>query len=106
MGIGIAKSSKCKQELYEKFLKNHSIQNGKIYKDYRKHFETIIMKSKRKYYSEKLLQFQGDAKKTLQIMKEVIVKSKLIYSTLPCKSVINENVIFEEKRIANAFKRM
>ena len=69
---GIAKSSKRKQKLYEKFLKNRSIQNEKIYKDYRKLFETITMKSKRKYYSEKLLQFQSDAKKTWRIMKEVI----------------------------------
>ena len=68
---GIAKSSKRKQKLYEKFLKNRSIQNEKIYKDYRKLFETITMKSKWIYYSEKL-QFQGDAKKTRRIMKEVI----------------------------------
>ena len=46
-----------------------------------KRFETITMKSKRKYCSEKLLQFQGDAKKTWPIMKEVIGKSKLIHST-------------------------
>ena len=100
---GIAKSSKRKQKLYEKFLKNCSIQNEKIYKDYRKIFQTITMKSKRKYYSEKLLQFQGDAKKTWRIMKEVIGKSKLIHSTLPRKIVINKNVIFEEKHITNAF---
>ena len=100
---GIAKSSKRKQKLYEKFLKNCSIQNEKIYKDYRKIFQTITMKSKRKYYSEKLLQFQGDAKKTWRIMKEVIGKSKLIHSTLPRKIIINKNVIFEEKHIANAF---
>ena len=85
---GIAKSSKRKQKLYEKFLKNRSIQNEKIYKDYRKLFETITMKSKRKYYSEKLLQFQGDTKKTWLIMKEVIGKYKLIHSTLPCKTVL------------------
>ena len=54
---GIAKSSKRKQKLYEKFLKICSIQNEKIYKDYTKFFERITMKSKRKYYSEKLLQF-------------------------------------------------
>ena len=100
---GIAKSSKRKQKLYEKFLKNRSIQNEKIYKDYRKLFETITIKSERKYYSEKLLQFQGDAKKAWRIMKEVIGKSKLIHSTLPRKIIINKNVIFEEKRIANAF---
>ena len=40
---GIAKSSKRKQKLYEKFLKNRSIQNEKIYKDNRKLFETITM---------------------------------------------------------------
>ena len=54
---GIAKSYKRKQKLYDKFLKNHSIQNEKIYNDSRKLFETITMKSKREYYSEKLLQF-------------------------------------------------
>ena len=36
-------------------------------------------------------------------MKEVIGKSKLIHSALPRKIVINKNVTFEEKRIANAF---
>ena len=61
------------------------------------------MKSKQKYYSEKLLHFQGDAKKTWRIMKEAIRKSKIIYSTSPRKIFINKNVIFEEKHIANAF---
>ena len=41
----------------------------------------MIMKSKRKYYSEKLLQFQGDTKKTWRIMNNVIGKSKLIHLT-------------------------
>ena len=36
-------------------------------------------------------------------MKEVIGKSKLIHSTLPCKIIINKKVIFEEKHITNAF---
>ena len=100
---GFEKSFKCKQKLYEKFLKHRCIQNEKIYKDYRKLFETITMKSKRKCYSEKLLQFQGDSNKIWRIMKEVIRKSKLIHSTLPHKIVINKNVVFEEKRITNAF---
>ena len=99
---GIVKSSKHKQKVNEKFLKNRSIQNEKIYNDYNKRFETITMKFKRKYYSEKLLQFQVDAKKTWRIMKEVIGKSKLIHTTLPRKIVVNKNVIFEEKHIANA----
>ena len=36
-------------------------------------------------------------------MKEVIIKSKFIHSTLPRKIIINKNVIFEEKHVANAF---
>ena len=36
-------------------------------------------------------------------MKEVIGKSKPIHLTLPCKIIINKNVIFEENHIANAF---
>ena len=40
---GIPKSSKRKKKLYEKFLRNRSIQNEKIYEDNRKLFETITM---------------------------------------------------------------
>ena len=36
-------------------------------------------------------------------MKEVIGKPKHVHSTLPRKTVVNKNVIFEEKHIANAF---
>ena len=36
-------------------------------------------------------------------MKNMIEKSKLIHSILPRKIVINKNVFFEEKQIANAF---
>ena len=70
-------------------MKNLSTQNEKIYEDYRKLFEKIITKSKRKYYSENLLQFQGDTRKIWSIMKEVVGNSKLIHSTLPHQIVIN-----------------
>ena len=42
------------------------------------------------------------SKKTWQIIKEVIGKSKLIHSTLLRKTVINKDVILEEQQIANA----
>ena len=58
-----AKSYKCKTKIIWKLLKKRRFENKKIYKDYRKLFETITTKFKRKYSSEKLLQFQGDAKK-------------------------------------------
>ena len=61
---GIAKSSKRIQKFYEKFLKSRSHLNETNYKNYKNLFETIKHKSKKAYYSEKLLKFQGDAKKT------------------------------------------
>ena len=62
------------------------------------------MKSKQKYYFKKLLQFQDDAKKTWRNIKGATGNSKLVHSTLPHKTVINKNVVPDEKRIANAFK--
>ena len=46
---GIAKSSKKKQRLYEKFLKNRSPKNEKTYKTYKNLFETIKKRSKKKF---------------------------------------------------------
>ena len=44
---GIAKSSKKKQKLYEKYLKNRNPQNLATYKTYKNLFETIKRKSKK-----------------------------------------------------------
>ena len=60
----IAKSSKRKQKLYEKFLKNCTSENKRNYKNFKRLFESVKRKSKKIFYSKKLIQFQGDAKKT------------------------------------------
>ena len=60
----ITKSSKRKQKLYEKFLKHRTQESKQIYKDYKNLFEIIKRKSKKQFYSEKLIKFQGNAKKT------------------------------------------
>ena len=51
------------KRLYEKFLKNRTPQNEETYKTYKNLFETIKRRSKKKFYSEKLQKFKGDAKK-------------------------------------------
>ena len=38
---GLQKSSKRKQKLYEKFLKNRTLQNEKTYKNYKNLFEKV-----------------------------------------------------------------
>ena len=59
---GIAKSSRKKQKLYEKYLKKRTFENQKIYKNYKSLSESIKKKSKKLCYSEKFLKLQGNAK--------------------------------------------
>ena len=82
---GIAKSSKKKQKLYEKYLKNRNPKNVAMYKTYKNLFEIIKRKSKKNYYLEKILSFKGDAKKTWKTMKDLIGKAKMNKSSLPQK---------------------
>ena len=91
----IAKSSKQKQKLYEKFLKHRTPINEANYKAYKNLFETIKRKSKKRFYSEKLI--QGDVNNTCSIMKEPIGKVKIKNSSLPFKIVIDKTEILCEK---------
>ena len=50
---------------------------------------------------EKLLKFQGDAKKTWYIMKELIGKAKMNKSSLTPKIVTDKTEILGETNIAN-----
>ena len=79
---GIAKSSKKKQKLYQKYLKNRNPQNLATHKTYKDLSETIKRKSKKNYYSEKILSFKGDVKKTWKTMKDLIGKAKMNKSSL------------------------
>ena len=51
--IGLRKSSKQKQRLYEKFLKKRTVKREAEYKDYKHLFEKIKKNAKRRYYSDK-----------------------------------------------------
>ena len=77
---GFAKSSKKKQRLYEKYLKKRTTENEKIYKTYKSLFESIKKKSKKLYYSEKLLKLQGNAKHVWKVIKEIIGNTKLLHT--------------------------
>ena len=57
MTEGLKKSSKRKQKLYNKFLKNRTEHNKTNYKTYKQLFERLIRRSKRLYYTNKTLKF-------------------------------------------------
>ena len=86
----IKKSTKRKEKLYEKFLKNRNEKNEKLYKSYKSLFESVRRKSKMIYYSSKILEFKSNAKKTWGVMKELIGKTRNTESSLPIKLVIEK----------------
>ena len=99
----IKKSSKRKQKLYEKFLKNRNEKNEKLYKSYKSLFESIKHKSKRIYHSSKILEIKNNAKKIWGVMKELIGKARNTESSLPIKLVIEKKEVTEIKDIAKKF---
>ena len=95
---GIRKSSKKKKKLYKR-----TPQNEQQYKNYKNLFETIKKKIKKIYYSNKLLKCTGDIKKTCNVMKDIIRKSKVKSTNLPRKLTINKVDVYNKPEIADAF---
>ena len=89
---------KIPAKVFEKFLKIRTPKNEEIYKTYKYLFETSKRRSKKKFYSEKLRKFKGDAKKTWSVMKEILGKCTTKSSTLPTKITVNKTDIFDTKK--------
>ncbi|XP_065675816.1 uncharacterized protein LOC136092023 [Hydra vulgaris] len=100
---GIKKSSKTKQRLYVKYLKNRNEENLSTYKQYKNLFEKIRKHSKKVYYSKLLQKTNGDTKKTWNIMKEIIGKKYIKTNSLPDRIIINEIEHNDQNSIAEQF---
>ena len=72
------KLSKQKQKLSIKFLKDKSIQNKQIQKNYKRLFEKLHKQAKQIYYQCLLKDCQNVMKGTLKIMKKSQEKVNLI----------------------------
>ena len=55
---GLKKSSKTKQRLCIKFLKNKSAESEEKYKNYKNLFEKLKIKSKKNYYASLLNKYK------------------------------------------------
>ena len=100
---GLLKSSKQKQKLYIKYLKNRTFLNETNYKNYKNLFERIKLKSKQNHFSLLLIKYQNNAKKTWETIKTAIGKTKLKSSNFPRKMLINNTDFFDEDIIATSF---
>ena len=103
MTKGLLKSSKKKQKLYDKFLKNKTNRNHLNHKTYNNLFKQIKNKSKKNYYQNLLLKYKNNIKKTWDVIKEVIGKTKLRSSILPRRLIIDNIETYDKKVIANKF---
>ena len=102
---GLLKSSKRKQRLYDRFLKHRTYRNETQYKNYKNLFESLKLKSKNNYYSNLIIKYKNDIKKTWQVMKELLGKTKTTTNNLPKKIIVNNNEIKDKKAIAEYFNK-
>ena len=102
---GLKKSSKRKQKLYEKSLKKRNEKAEKEYRDYKKLFESLKKRSKRMYYSNLILKYKNNIKKTWQIIKEALGKEKCSNQSLPKTVLVNEVSITQNSSIAENFNK-
>ena len=94
-----------KQKLYIKFLRNKSIQNEQIYRNYKHLFEKLRKKAKQTYYQSILKDCQNDMTRTWQIMKEITGKSKVNSKKFPKSINVNGKSIKKNSRIAEEFNK-
>ena len=73
---GIKKSSKNKQKLYKKFLKERAYNSERRYKNNKNLYEKIKSSPKKLYYKNQLLKYVNNLKGTWSVIKEVIGKKK------------------------------
>ncbi|XP_065664776.1 uncharacterized protein LOC136086406 [Hydra vulgaris] len=100
---GIKKSSKKKQKLHIKYLKNRNEANLNVYKQYKNLFEKIKKNSKKNYYSNKIKNTNGDIKKTWDIMKEIIGIKTCKINSLPAQIVIDNKEYDNNNAISEKF---
>ena len=83
MTKGLVKSSKKKQRLYEKFLRNRNPEKELNYKQYKTLFESLKKKSKKNYYSDFVNSYKYNIRKTWEVMKEIIGNKRVTNVPLP-----------------------
>ena len=101
----LRKSSKRKQHLHEKSLKQRSDKNYETYKIYKNLFEKLKKQSKKLYFQNKLKQYENNIKNTWNVMKAVIGKSKICNDKFPKSLNINKEEITDKKIIADTFNK-
>ena len=100
---GLLKSSKKKQRLYEKFLKQRTTKNEERYKKYKNMFNSLKLKAKKAYYSEKIAKSSQNNKQQWNVINKLMGKTQFKNTNLPQRMNIDGESITDKSSIAEKF---
>jgi len=72
MTSGLLKSSKIKEKLYIKYIKNPTLKNKQVFTTYRNKFKSLRIKAECNYYESQFLLYHDDLRKTWRIIRSLI----------------------------------
>jgi hypothetical protein len=98
---GLKQSIKYKNMLYAKFRKQPSSENSKRYKTYKVALNKILKKYERDYYEKEFKSCQGNLKKSWNVIKQVVNKSKS--KTMQQQYYVNGQITNDEMTVAEHF---
>ena len=75
------------------------------YKNYKKLFESIKKRSKKLYFSNLIVKYKNNIKKTWEVIRESIGKGKCNHQNFPKKIIVGGKDITNEELIAKNFNR-
>lgn len=101
MTQGLLKSSRKKEKLYLKYIKNPTTENKLIFSKYRNRFKAVRIKAEQTYFTNKFIKCSNDMKKTWQVIR-TIVKNGTKDTTIN-EIVINGNTLNDPTEISEKF---
>ncbi|XP_065678977.1 uncharacterized protein LOC136093705 [Hydra vulgaris] len=99
MTKGLLKSSRKKQKLYNKYLKNKTYKNETNYKNYKSLFEKTKKRSNVNYYAKLLEKNKENPQKTWSVIRDLIGENKIEKNNLPQKLNIEGKMIYHKEVI-------
>ena len=75
MTKGLLRSTRRKEKLYLKYIKNPTNENQLLFTNYRNKYKVIRINAERTYYTSEFNKYSNDIKKTWQIIR-TFVKSE------------------------------
>ena len=107
MSVGLAKSSRTKNQLHVDYLKARHRHDPDVefykekYKNYRTKFTSLVREAQVKYYSNRFKKCNGDMKKCWKVLNEMRHKRKSV--SFPNYIEINQQLITDRRIIVNKF---